>query len=303
MRENGYLSKKKGGWTSSSISKIMQNTIYVKADDILYDYLAADHIKFLNDRSMWNGEHSAHIVGKKPGNANVRNYETLENTSVYITNFSGIIDSRTYISVMNRLRKNEAFSSCTKASRLQELSGKLKCTCGYSIKAYSVSTNGKPYLGCHANRVLKTCNHKYNGFNFYDIQEEVGKQIQARLDNLHNLFKEKERKKLVKKKKIKELEKQLTNLVQMASMSDEVRQATVKPIEDVQKKLNTLRLDLKLNFDKGDELQIPELTYNGIALEKYSVLNSEQKKYVVSVLIDKIVLHEEGEEIEIIWKE
>lgn len=302
LKEQGYESRK-SGWTSSAISKIMQNTVYVKADELLYDYLAASKIRFLNDKSEWNGSHSAHIVGKMLGNANVRKYESMENASVYITNFEGIIDSKTYITVMDRLRKNEAFSSCTKESRLQELGGKLKCTCGHAILAYSKSTNGRPYLGCHGHRILKTCDHKYNRFNFFRIQKEVGTQIQDRLDDFHNIVRKKEEARRKRQNQINALEKQLSNLVEMAALSDELEQAAIHQIEYMQKKINSLRLDLKLDFDIGDELQLPELTTNGITLEKYSNLEMLQKKYVVGVLIDRIVLHEESGEIEIVWKE
>lgn len=300
LREKGYTSRA-GGWTSSTISKILQNTVYVKADDILYDYLAAGHINFLNERKAWDGRHSAHIVGKKTGNANVRKYETLENTSVYVTNFQGIIDSRDYIAAMDRLGRNEAFSACTKSSRLQELGGKLKCTCGRAILAYGKSTNGRPYISCYGRRILKTCSHKYNHFNFYRIQEEVGEQIQQRLGNLHSLAKAKEEAREKRQEQISVLEKQLVNLVRIASTSGELKQAVVQPIEDTQKQINSLRLDIKLNYDNIDRLHIPELTADGIALKKYDELEMDQKKYVIGLLIDRIVLHEESGSIEIIW--
>lgn len=300
LREKGYASRT-GGWTSSTISKILQNTVYVKADEILYDYLAVSHINFLNEKKAWDGSHSAHIVGKKTGNANVRKYETLENTSVYVTNFDGIIDSRTYIAAMDRLGKNEAFSACTKSSRLQELGGKLKCTCGRAILAYGKSTNGRPYISCYGRRILKTCSHKYNRFNFYRIQEEVGEQIQHRLGNLHNLTRAKEEAREKMQKQIAALEKQLENLVQIAAKSNELKQAVIQPIEDTQKQIKSLRLDIKLNYDNIDRLHIPELTADGVALKKYTDLEMDQKKYIINLLIDRIVLHEESEKIEIIW--
>lgn len=300
LQEKGYPGRN-GRWTSSTISKILQNTVYVKADDILYDYLAASQIKFLNEKKAWDGRHSAHIVGKKQNGISLQNYKTLENASVYVTNFHGFIDSRSYIAVMDRLGKNQAFSSCTKSSRLQELSSRLKCTCGRAILSYGKSTNGRPYLSCYGQRILKTCHHKYNRFNFYKIQEEVGTAIQHRLGNLHNLERAKEKARQKKQAQIAELERQLLNLVQMASASAELKQAVIQPIEDMQKQINVLRLDLKLNTDNIDRLQIPELTTGCNAIKKYSDLETVQKKYVVSLLIDKIILHEESDKIEIIW--
>lgn len=308
LRERGIKNNKGGdAWDSSMISKILQSTIYVKADEILYKYLQIRQIKFLNDISAWNGEHSAHIVGKRVGNANIRKYTNFKEQSVYITNFAGIVDSRTYICVMNRLEKNEQLSNTTKSSVLQELGGKLKCSCGYAIKAYSKSTNGRPYLDCYANRSLHICKHKYNKFNFYDIQAEVGKEIQLRLDILQGIVKLKIDARLKKENQIKELEKQLENLVVLASKSDLLEQATIARIEQVQSQINKLQLDLKINYDIIDSFEIPSFgirpTMDGNCSSIiYSERTLEEKKYIVNLLIEKIVLCEETGKIDFFWK-
>lgn len=303
LREKGYVCSRseKTTWDSSTISKILQNTLYVKADEILYKYLEVKQIKFLNDISAWNGEHSCHIIGKRVGNANIRKYTNFKEQSVYITNFAGVIDSRTYIHVMERLGRNEQISNSTRNGVFEELGGKLKCSCGYAIKSYSKSTNGRPYLDCYGNRSLHICKHKYNKFNFYEIQKEVGKEIQLKIGEIDDILK---RKQLVRNKKrstITKYEKQLENLIQMASMSEIMEQATLKQIEETQKKINELQLDLKVNADIGDDMQIPafEKNYKNIDYEK---LNTDEKKYIVNLFIEKIILHEETEEMEIIWK-
>ena len=48
-------------------------------------------------------------VGKKAGNANTRKYTTLEEQTVYRTNFQGVVPSTTFITVQERLGKNEKF--------------------------------------------------------------------------------------------------------------------------------------------------------------------------------------------------
>lgn len=310
LREKGYVCTKSQGatWDSSTISKILQNTIYVKADQILYQYLKVRNIKFLNDKSAWNGEHSAHIIGKKVGNGNIRKYTTLKEQSVYVTNFQGIIDSRTYVRVMDRLAQNEQLSNTTKSSVLQELGGKLKCSCGYAIKSYSKSTNGRPYLDCYSNRTQHRCKHKYNKFNFYDIQEEVGRQIQTKFGELADIVMSKQKIRQGKMEKMSNYIQQRENLVKMASKSEELAQATEKEIEELQREINKLQLDLKVNADIIDYLDIPELRrYIANDIKSFSRINyfdlsMEEKKYIVNSLIEKIVLHEEDTRIEICWK-
>lgn len=307
LREQGYICNRSGKatWDSSTIAKILQNTVYVKADEILYQYLDLKQIKFLNDKSMWNGEHSAHIIGKKVGNGNVRKYTDFKEQSVYVTNFPGIIDSRTYIRAMDRLASNEQIKNSTRNGVLMELGGKLKCECGYAIKSYSKSTNGRPYLDCYANRSLHSCEHKYNKLNFYEIQEEVGNQIQKQIGEIKHIVHTKIKLKEEKKKEIAKLEKQIERLVDMALESSELEQATKKKIAATQKKINELQLEFMINADVLDGLAIPDIrkkfkgSFSNI---NYSELSVEEKKYVVNIFIDKIVLHEETGGIEIFWK-
>lgn len=303
LTEKGFQSNRtNGAWDTSTISKILQNTVYVKADEVLYKYLAIRQINFLNEMSAWNGLTSCHIVGKRTGNSNIRKYTDLKEQSVYLTNFAGIIDSRIYINAMNRLEQNEQITSANKPGILQELGGKLKCSCGYAIKSYSKSTNGRPYLDCYANRSLHNCNHKYNKFNFYDIQKETGNQIQEQLNHLSNLLKRKQKISADKKNKIKNLQKQLDNLITLVSkMSEELQDSVVNKIEQTQKQINELQLNLQINADIIDSLQITDsetMLYNS----DYDDLSLEEKKYIINLLIYKIVLHEDTEQIEIFWK-
>lgn len=300
LRERGIKNAKGGdAWDGSMISKILQNTVYVNADDILYKYLEVRQIKFLNDISAWNGEHTCHIVGKRVGNANIRKYTDLKEQSVYVTNFKGIIDSKTYIQVMDRLAQNEQLSNATKSSVLQELGGKLKCSCGYAIKAYSKSTNGRPYLDCYANRSLHICKHRYNKFNFFELQSVIGGQIQLQLDKLDDIVEEKKTARAEKEREIEELQMQLSNLVVMASKSPLLEQATLTEIEQTQRQINKLQLDLKMEADVAQNFEIPNFGANNVV---YSERTMEEKKYIVNLLIDKIVLNEETESVDIFWK-
>lgn len=303
LTEKGFQSNRtNGAWDTSTISKILQNTVYVKADEVLYKYLAIRQINFLNEMSAWNGLTSCHIVGKRTGNSNIRKYTDLKEQSVYLTNFTGIIDSRIYINAMNRLEQNEQITSANKPGILQELGGKLKCSCGYAIKSYSKSTNGRPYLDCYANRSLHNCNHKYNKFNFYDIQKETGNQIQEQLNHLSNLLKRKQKISADKKNKIKNLQKQLDNLITLVSkMSEELQDSVVNKIEQTQKQINELQLNLQINADIVDSLQIPD-SETMLHNSDYDDLSLEEKKYIINLLIHKIVLHEDTEQIEIFWK-
>lgn len=297
--------RKNGKWDSSSVSKILQNTIYVKADSALYKYLEIRQIKFLNNESQWTGETSCHVVGKRVGNANIRKYTDFKEQSVYLTNIPGIIDSRIYISIMDRLAQNEQITSANKPSVLEELGGKLKCTCGYGIKSYSRSTTGRPYLDCYAHRTLHACNHRFTQFNFYDVQKYVGGQIQYQLDHIRDTLRRKREARRQIEKQINDLKHQLNNLVRMAAMSDIMAQAVKDQIESTQKRINELALQLDMHIDVVDRLEIPGFVGDAgklVSRLDYSTMTLEQKKYIVNLMIDKIVLDEDDDAIHIYWK-
>ncbi|MDD3220172.1 MAG: recombinase family protein [Lachnospiraceae bacterium] len=148
--DKGYRSRRKnGGWDNVTLARMLQNPVYAVADERLQKFYEIRKVKFLND-TKWDGTTSCHIVGKKVGNVNIRKYTDLSEQSVYLTNFEGMIDSKTFIMVQERLAQNEQIKRSNAPSALQELAGLIKCkSCGYAVKSYSKSTNGRPYLSCY----------------------------------------------------------------------------------------------------------------------------------------------------------
>lgn len=300
LTEKGYKSRRKNGsWDSSTVSKILQNPIYVQADSKLYKYLEIRQIRFLNQPSQWTGKTSCHIVGKRTGNANIRKYTDFKEQSVYLTNIPPIIDSLTYIRVMNRLGQNQQLARANKPSVLQELGGKLKCECGYAIKAYSKSTTGRPYLDCYGNRSLHVCGHKYNTFHFYELQAQIGGEIQKQLDHLSDMLKVKYQVRQEKEERINALKQQLDRLVDLAAISASLEEAVITKIESTQREIKELQLDLQMNSDILNNLH-PQLRASSKV--GYNNLTLEEKKYIVNLFIEKIVLHEKTGEVEIFWK-
>lgn len=307
LNDNGYKPHKRDVFDSVTVSKILQNPIYVKADETLYAYFRTRKINFLNNEEQWDGTRSAHVIGKKVGNANIRKYTTMKEQSIYLTNFEGVIQSVIYINVQERLARNEQFARANAGGVLEELSGKLKCSCcGYAIKSYSKSTNGRPYLDCYGNRSLHTCKEKYNKIDFYDLQIAVGKEIQKQLDNMEEL----RHKKAVENAEIEEqmegVKADIDKLIEIALHSDLTAEALVSAIEMKQSELNQLELKYQLNRTAADvtmvyfssNINIREEFERGIVYEE---LRESQKREVVSLLIDKIKLTNDINTFEIIW--
>lgn len=307
LNDNGYKPRKREVFDSVTVSKILQNPIYVKADKTLYAYFKTRKINFLNDEEQWDGTTSVHIIGKRLGNSNIRKYTTMKEQSIYLTNFEGFVPSVSYINVQEKLGKNERFARANAGGVLEELSGKLKCNCcGYAIKAYSKSTNGRPYLDCYGNRSLHICKAKYNKVDFYQVQKIIGNEIQKQLDNMENL----RYKKAVENAEIKEqiisIKADIEKLIELSLHSELTAEALALAIEKKQTQLNQLELKFQMNKTAANitmvyfsnDVNIKHESEQGLVYEE---LRPDQKKEVASLLIDKIKLTDDINNLEIVW--
>lgn len=312
LNQRGYKPHKRDVFDSVTVSKILQNPIYVKADKVLYTYFKKRKIKFLNSEEEWNGTRTAHIIGKKVGNANIRSYTTMEEQSVYLTNFEGFIPSINYVSVQERLAENQQFTRNNTAGLLEELGGKLKCkSCGYAIKSYSQSTNGRPYLDCYGNRSLHTCKEKFNNINFWVLQETVGEEIQKQLDNLHGLWKERVDIAYKATKEIETKQAQLDEIINdfydNKESNEILKKAFKNKVEKLQTEINELEYRQQVALSSSGTLEIflkhnltlKESISKGI---KYIDLNTEEKRQIIDFMIDKIYLTNDINTFEIAWK-
>lgn len=307
LNAQGYKPHKRDVFDSVTVSKILQNPIYVKADKSLYMYFKTRKINFLNDEEQWDGTRSAHVIGKKVGNANIRKYTTMKEQSIYLTNFEGFIPSVTYINVQDRLAKNEQFARANAGGVLEELSGKLKCSCcGYAIKSYSKSTNGRPYLDCYGNRTLHTCDKRYNKVNFWDLQELVGVEIQKQIDDMENLRYKKACENAEIEEQMNTIKTEIDKLIELSLHSELTAEAVASAIEKKQIELNQLELKHQMNKTAANvtrvyfsaNVNIREEYEQGLVYEN---LSEEQKREVVSLLIDKIKITEDINTFEIVW--
>ncbi len=308
LNQRGYKPHKREVFDSVTVSKILQNPIYVKADPLLYSYFKTRKIKFLNKPDEWNGTRSAHVIGKKVGNANIRSYTTMAEQSIYLTNFPGFIQSAHYISVQEQLAENEQFARNNVLGQLEELGGKIKCKkCGYAVKSYSSSTNGRPYIDCYGNRSLKVCDQKIHKVNFYDLQEVVGKEIQKKLDGLDKLWKKKEKESNKFLEKIEQKKKEIDQLVKISMKGEKEERAVERVLSETQTELDNLELEYRRSLSASgivevylsNNLTLEESIKNGV---KYEDLNTEQKREVVQILVDRIYLTEDINTFEIGWK-
>lgn len=297
--EKGYTGKESNkGFSRTTLHRILSNPIYASADELLHQYYEKLKIDFSNPVDEWDGTCSAALVGK---NGKSMRSDDLKGVSIYLTNVKPIIDSTLFLMVQERLNDNKAIAVNTKPSKhLKELSGLLKCSkCGNAVK-YS---NG--YFVCSGRSQMKVCDVSFKGIKLDAVRLSVDEKIQQYLNNFESYKLEKHNQKKKIQNEIEQLQKQLDNLIDLASYSDNVSDAVKAKIDKIQTEIYDLQLKQKLNIDRHDVIEtrlnlksIMQLMDNN----SYSYLKDEAKQTVLIALVKKILLSDNGE-VNILYKD
>lgn len=297
LRSKGYQSKRKNGaWDNVTIARMLQSPVYAVADKALKKYYEVKKANFLNDED-WKGTTSCHIVGKKPGNANVRKYTDLKEQYIYLTNFKGQIDSKTFIMVQERLEQNKKFARANAPSKLEELAGLIKCKkCGYAVKSYSKSTNGQPYLSCYGRHGLSACDVSFKGIKFKEIQTKVGIEIQKELNKIAQDILEEMVDSKKRESQIEAYREQMKNLIELVALGGDSAKAVHEKIEELQQQINEIQLSEFMDTRMTERLRIRD-----VLPLVYSRMSADEKKSICQQMIEKILLSDTGD-IEIVWK-
>lgn len=292
LYDKGYRSNRENGhFDSVTIARILQNPVYAVADSLLYKYYKMRKAHISNAEDTWDGSTSAHIVGKKAGNSNTRKYTSLEEQTVYRTNFKGVVSSATFITVQERLGKNEKFGRANAPSKMKELAGLVKCAkCGYAIKI-----NNFPNLNCYGRSTLHCCTASIS-ITFPVLREKVAVEVQKQLDVIAMKLLENNIKAKKRSDEIAKINKEIENLVELAAVGTMGIEQVSKAIEERKQKIDEIELTQERNLSFTEQARISDC----LPLV-FHRLNDEEKKSVVNLLIEKILLHENGD-IDIHWK-
>lgn len=153
LNDKGLKGKRGGGWTASSVRRILRSPVYVMADKTVYDYLLSQGCVINSDCAAFDGKHGLiSYSGNEQRAATKHTSFCGENVSVGL--HQGIINSPLWLEAQSRRFTSAPSGTTGKTSWLQ---GLMKCSCGYSL--YTKSYKGRIYLCCRG-RKLHLCNDK-----------------------------------------------------------------------------------------------------------------------------------------------
>ena len=290
LSEEGISCMKRKTWDNVAISRILHNPVYVEATADIYKYYRGKGVSFSNPVDFYIGDTSAHIVGRR--SASDRKYTKLENHVVSLTNFPGIIPADIWLKCQYKLDNNKQIKNTGKG-KLSWLSGYIKCgKCGYSLAIRKY--NEQLYLHCSGRTNLHVCDVRSYNIKISEIENAVQIELEnaikeCTLDKSKCVPTPSENKQKIELEKIdQKIEKLIVSLTEASDIS-------MKYINGEIEKLDKKRNELLKNLSPT-KVEAPNKFKNVI----FNQLSFDEKKFLVSRIIDKIMVFED--EIEIVWK-
>ena len=179
LAETGAPGISRKTWDNVTISRILHNPSYVKADADIFNYYRNKGLILSNDIAEYTGQKALWLWGKR--SSGVSKYANMQDQLLAVASHDGVIDSRTFLLCQRKLDKNRQIKN-TGAGKYTWLSGLLKCAgCGYSLRV--IHAKNSLYFSCSGRSNLHLCGMKHTE-KVEDVEQEAGKQIQNEIDRL-----------------------------------------------------------------------------------------------------------------------
>lgn len=281
--------------SATQIKNILSNPLYVKADKKLYDFYNLQKVQFYNNESEFDGSKALQIINKTNQSGKKTEVNDTSLWVAYLANWQGVIDSRTFIIVQERLSQNKSYATSNKpTNKMLELSGLVKCAkCGHTVKM-----KGKyGSLSCVGRSEYKGyCSASFKGVKLANIQDLVAVEIQHYFDNFNAKVQAEEKAKQALKSQIDALKQEIDLLIDISLKDELLRDATLDRIRSKQEEMSTLQLEWANGVYDTDKIENRVLhgtiKFNGQII--YRDLTTEQKQSLLRILVKRILLNEDG---------
>lgn len=290
-------------WSTAKLSALLKNPIYVKADSDIFDYYERHGTQMITDVSMFKGECGAQLYGRskhKPDNPD------WSDMKLVLLTHQGIVDSDIWLKCQRKLEKNKQITNSFSNST-SWLAGKIVCEkCRHHMTTVKgvINKNGevRRYFNCTGKSHQKICSGIKVTIYAEDLENMVYDCITAKLADL------KEVKRVgksadhyeindlkLKLKTVEQNEKQLIDTMLSGGFNPDL-------LELANQKAVQLKQDRIALRDRIDELKsIGEDTAVIVNLSRsWKTADYRRKKEVADIMIDKILIGEDGD-TKIIW--
>lgn len=323
LLQNYIKTKNNKPFTRFAIKAILQNPVYMVADDTAWQYFENMEIEVFSSRSEFNGTHGVMAYNKtiqSTGKSHVS--RKVEEWIIAIGDHEGIISSQDWISVANRLAQNSSKAFRRVRSHEALLSGILRCkNCGSFMrpkKTKRINADGEyiySYL-CETKEKSRMHNCAIKNPNGNELDKLVCNKIQQMLGNqeafIENLMQERTKIQTAEdihvqeieqvKKGIAEINREIKNLIDsLAASGPAAAQYISEQIESLHSRKEKLEERLA-ELQRTADSKIVSVDQFDLMCERlfrmpFEETTIEQKREIIKQLVKAVIWDGDNAEI------
>lgn len=290
-------------FSRSRIRDIIVNPVYVKADDMIYEFFQSQGADIVNDISQFIGTNGAYLyTGDK---AKKRKSISIDGHTLVIAPHEGCIESDVWLRCRRKCLNVRQIAKPVKATNTW-LAGKIKCRkCGHALSLHKYArkkSDDARYYVCAQKYITMECDG-VGSIQAEKIEDIVFLEMRNKLKEFGELtMREKPESTL----EITKLKVRITQIEQeIDTLIDKVSAANKTTMEYINKKIEELDGEKETLKKKAAELSADLYGRKDVGtiknyMDMWDELGISDKITVVDTLIDKISVDKEN--VEISWK-
>ena len=281
LTARGIHGPKREAWDNVTLSRILRNPVYVRADEAVYCYYLAQGVQSRQTSADYDGEHGCVLIGKRSRSGSAQKEEKLLCLSVH----EGIVSAALWLRVQEKLSFAAQLPRAN-AGKYSWLTGLLKCAkCGYAVKINSIKAERRCKLLCSGRSNLGGCDASID-VDLRELEAYIAGEIQRSFDAcpMELLPAGKDR---AQAGAILEIERKIDRLVAALAESSAVAVPYISQ-----------RIDA-LHAEREQLLHAPT---RSAPLRRFDFQRAsfDEKKLIAAEFVERIML--DGERVHIIWK-
>ena len=229
LAENGIVKRDGNPFNRMRIRDIIVNPIYVRADQLIYDFFQTQGTAVESPIEDFIGVHGAYLYSGKQAK---RKTICLEGQTLVLAPHEGIVRSSTWLRCRKKCLKNGQTARPVKA-KSSWLAGKIKCGyCGYALTAKTYHCKTK------ADNRYYLCSNKYRGggccfrsLRADAVDEIVFREMLKKLEAFEALSQPEEEtvdlQELKRRAQIEEIDREISGLLEKISLANETLMAYI----------------------------------------------------------------------------
>lgn len=290
-------------WTTSKLSTLLKNPIYVKADSDIYAYYERKGVRIVSDISLFIGEYGAQLYGHTKHKRELTDWSDMK---LVLMSHPGSVDSAVWLKCQHKLAKNRQITN-SYGSTTSWLAGKVVCEkCGHTMTTVKgkANKNGeiRRYFNCTGKSHKKTCTGTRVTIYAEDLENMVYDCITDKFSELSNAVPGNRQNDSAEindiKLKILSIEKSCQQIVDML-LADDVNR-DMKAL--LNQRATQLKQEQNILNDRMEEIRNKERETASVVdfAESWKTADYECRKSVAMLMIHQIIISEDGS-VNVVW--